>query len=254
MTDTSTLTKSNPFSLENRFESDYEVLEEIGSGGFSTVYKVRNQLDHSLYAIKKIIINISKANKKSIQKELDSVLQEIRLLARSKSEHVINYNHSWIEVKLKKLQSPKLSDESVTESLFESSSTDGIIEFIDSSRKNSDQSTDATETAHKTETISLNNQEYNIDEISHLVLYIQMELCKGTLHDVLEKRNSSIKYEKVENFLKENEREVLEMFKSMFCDRLCPFCGKIYPQRFKTKQYLPHGRRKSQNWRLRTCN
>ena len=65
------------------------------------MYKVRNLLDHSLYAIKKIVIKITNQNKHNIQNEVENVLQEIRCLAKIKSEYVINYNHSWIEVTLK---------------------------------------------------------------------------------------------------------------------------------------------------------
>ena len=65
------------------------------------MYKVRNILDHSLYAIKKIVIKVTPQNKHNIQSEVENALQEIRYLASIKSEYVINYNHSWIEVKLK---------------------------------------------------------------------------------------------------------------------------------------------------------
>lgn len=40
-------------------------------------------------------------NKKVLQKKIDNVLKEVRLLAKLKSEYVVTYNHSWIEVKLK---------------------------------------------------------------------------------------------------------------------------------------------------------
>jgi len=37
-----------------------------------------------------------------VKKEIDTVLNEIRCLARIKNDFVVRYNHSWIEVVLKK--------------------------------------------------------------------------------------------------------------------------------------------------------
>jgi hypothetical protein len=44
----------------SRFKNDFEELEEIGSGGFGVVVKVRNKLDSRTYAVKKIILNPKK--------------------------------------------------------------------------------------------------------------------------------------------------------------------------------------------------
>lgn len=79
-------------------ESDFEVLEKIGRGGFASVYKVRNVVDNEEYAIKKISIKINNKTTKNIQKEIASVLKEIRCLAQMKNENVVSYNQSWIEV------------------------------------------------------------------------------------------------------------------------------------------------------------
>jgi len=64
---------------------------------------VRNLLDESLYAIKKIKVDVEehKFRGNNLQKELEKVLQEIRYLAKLKNEHIVTYNHSWIEVLLK---------------------------------------------------------------------------------------------------------------------------------------------------------
>ena len=40
-----------------RYAADYEEMEMIGEGGFGRVYKVRNRVDNSVYAIKKMVIN-----------------------------------------------------------------------------------------------------------------------------------------------------------------------------------------------------
>ena len=64
------------------------------------MYKVRNILDNSLYAIKKIKLRPDK-NSVDLLKEINGVLQEVRYLAKLKSEYIVNYNHSWVQVTLK---------------------------------------------------------------------------------------------------------------------------------------------------------
>lgn len=90
-----------PFSCSRRFDTEYETLKKLGRGGFSSVYMVRNLLDNSLSAVKKIVIKINHQNKFNIHNEVKNALQEIRTLANIKSENVVIYKHSWIEVKLK---------------------------------------------------------------------------------------------------------------------------------------------------------
>ncbi len=106
MVDSSGFSRSNfselkPFSCSRRFETEYETLSKLGRGGFSSVYMVRNLLDNSLSAVKKIVIKINHQNKYNIQSEVKNALQEIRTLANIKSEYVVVYKHSWIEVKIK---------------------------------------------------------------------------------------------------------------------------------------------------------
>ena len=65
------------------------------------MYEVRSLLDNTKYAVKKIVLNVCNKNKENILKEIDRLLQEIRFMAKIKSEYVVSYNHSWIEVELK---------------------------------------------------------------------------------------------------------------------------------------------------------
>jgi len=63
---------------------------------------VRNLLDNSLYAVKKLKIKITNKNKnKDFENEILKVFQEIRFLAKIKGEYIVDYNHSWVEVNLK---------------------------------------------------------------------------------------------------------------------------------------------------------
>jgi len=86
--------------IYKRFETEFEKLGKIGNGGFSSVYKVRNLIDNSLYAIKKLKIKIKNKNK-DFENKILKVFQEIRFLAKIKAEHIVDYNHSWVEVNLK---------------------------------------------------------------------------------------------------------------------------------------------------------
>jgi hypothetical protein len=63
-------------------------------------------LDNSFYAIKKIKIKVDKKST-DLQRNISSVLQEIRYLAVLKSEYIVNYNHSWVEVNLNLIKSNK---------------------------------------------------------------------------------------------------------------------------------------------------
>ena len=38
--------------LNSIFEMKFEIIKEIGSGGFGTLFKVRDKLDDNIYAIK----------------------------------------------------------------------------------------------------------------------------------------------------------------------------------------------------------
>jgi serine/threonine protein kinase len=95
------LSDNRAFNAAGRFDSEYVSLKKLGRGGFSSVYMVRNLLDDSLSAVKKVVIKVNAQNKLNIQNEVKSALQEIRTLANIKSENVVVYKHSWIEVKLK---------------------------------------------------------------------------------------------------------------------------------------------------------
>ena len=114
--------------------------------------------------MKKIILKIK--NKHNIQQEIETVLQEIRLLARIKSEHVVNYNHSWVEVKLKETKE-KANFNIYNEDLsFEWNAIDensDFIVFLESSNKQNDAQIEAIVNDEKkplNNKISLNNIEY----------------------------------------------------------------------------------------------
>jgi len=54
-----------------------------------------------------------------------------------------------------------------------------------------------------------------MDEIEHLSIYLQMELCKESLYNHLAERKDKINCLLQENLLKDNEKEILQLFNSI---------------------------------------
>ncbi|XP_057641305.1 interferon-induced, double-stranded RNA-activated protein kinase-like isoform X2 [Chionomys nivalis] len=48
---------SNKYTMEGRFQKDFEDIEEIGSGGFGQVFKAKHKIDGKTYAIKRVKYN-----------------------------------------------------------------------------------------------------------------------------------------------------------------------------------------------------
>jgi serine/threonine protein kinase len=137
-----------------------------------------NILDNSFYAIKKIKIKMDKKNK-DLPKEIVNVLQEIRYLAKIKSEFIVTYNHSWVEVKIKEI------DDNVDNYIdYEYNNSADDIEFFDEINKDTQRSKKIYD-----DFISVNGKVYKIEVIDSINIFIQMELCEETLYDYIEKRN-----------------------------------------------------------------
>ena len=69
----------------------FEILEKLGDGAYSVVYKVLRKEDSQIYALKKVSLsNLS-------QKEKENSLNEVRILASVKSTFVIAYKEAFID-------------------------------------------------------------------------------------------------------------------------------------------------------------
>ncbi|EDK47294.1 conserved hypothetical protein [Lodderomyces elongisporus NRRL YB-4239] len=75
-------------TLTSRYARDFEEIGRLGKGGFGDVVKVRNKMEGTYYAIKKIK---HKANK------LDSILNEVLSLARLNHQYIVRYYGTWVE-------------------------------------------------------------------------------------------------------------------------------------------------------------
>ena len=72
---------------------NFEIIEKLGQGGFSKVYKVRRKIDNQIYAMKKVqITNLS-------EKQKFNSLNEIRVLASIKSKYIVNYKEAFLDPK-----------------------------------------------------------------------------------------------------------------------------------------------------------
>ena len=72
---------------------NFQIINKIGEGAYSTVYTVRRIADDQLYALKKVKIqNLS-------IKEKQNALNEVRILASVNSPFVISYKESFIDEK-----------------------------------------------------------------------------------------------------------------------------------------------------------
>ena len=70
---------------------NFQIINKIGEGAYSTVYTVRRKEDNQLYALKKVKIqNLS-------LKEKQNALNEVRILASVNSPFVISYKESFID-------------------------------------------------------------------------------------------------------------------------------------------------------------
>ncbi|CAE8735538.1 unnamed protein product, partial [Polarella glacialis] len=84
-------TKANNITGAGRYSTDFEEIRFLGKGGFGTVTKVRHKVDRQLYAIKRLELVGSAA-------ERERLLQECALLPRLTHLHIVRYYQAWIEM------------------------------------------------------------------------------------------------------------------------------------------------------------
>lgn len=70
---------------------NFTVLEKVGEGSFSSVYKVVKDGEEGIYALKRVKIMKLK------EKDKENTLNEIRLLASIRDKNIITYKEAFIE-------------------------------------------------------------------------------------------------------------------------------------------------------------
>ena len=71
--------------------NNFDVLEKLGEGSYSTVYKVLRKTDNTLYAAKKVKFNSLNSRDKQ------NALNEIRILASISHPNVVGYKEVFID-------------------------------------------------------------------------------------------------------------------------------------------------------------
>ncbi|XP_017082189.1 eukaryotic translation initiation factor 2-alpha kinase isoform X2 [Drosophila eugracilis] len=88
-----TISESTTHSGEHytsRFQSDFELMQCLGRGGFGVVFEAKNKLDENRYAIKRITLPYKESSRQR-------VLREARTLASCEHHNIVRYFHSWTE-------------------------------------------------------------------------------------------------------------------------------------------------------------
>ena len=75
-----------------KIEENFQILQVLGKGAFSTVYKVVRFADKETYALKRVPFKNLKV------KEIQNALNEIRILASVKHPNIVGYRESFIDV------------------------------------------------------------------------------------------------------------------------------------------------------------
>jgi serine/threonine protein kinase len=76
-----------------RYEDEFREISRLGKGGFGTVYRCRNRLDDSEYAIKKLRLS----SDERWSGRMEKVLREVKILAFLDHPHIVRYFHAWLE-------------------------------------------------------------------------------------------------------------------------------------------------------------
>ena len=93
---------------QSRVDLEYEVIEELGHGGFGTVYKVRNRVDSRFYALKKVKLN---PDNETLN---EKIMREVKLLSRLNHENVIRYYTAWNEIETREYRSKTVNSSTAT--------------------------------------------------------------------------------------------------------------------------------------------
>ena len=144
--------------VTSRFANDYKIIKKLGEGGGGTVFKVINNWDKNIYAIKIIPVYIYKSENE--EKILLKVLNEGYVLSRLQHIHIVRYFQTWVEEYTEKIKLMLNKDD-----VFNESDT-SIMNEISESSSNSG------------------------SVCQKKLLFIQMEYCEGnTLKELIEKKS-----------------------------------------------------------------
>lgn len=85
----SNTSESEP-EFKSRFQTDFDMLQCLGKGGFGVVFEVKNKIDDCNYAIKRIVLPKNKQSR-------ERVMREVKTLANCEHHNIVRYFQAWVE-------------------------------------------------------------------------------------------------------------------------------------------------------------
>lgn len=88
-----------PYNNMSRYSVEFTELRILGRGSFGEVYHVNNHIDGQDYAVKKIPISQRRLDQLQYggQNQLETIMKEIRTLARLEHTNIVRYYGAWVE-------------------------------------------------------------------------------------------------------------------------------------------------------------
>ncbi|CAG0902291.1 unnamed protein product [Cyprideis torosa] len=78
-------------SAESRFQQEFDIIDEIGKGGYGKVYKVKKKADQNKYALKCVTIS-------GDSEKMQRSLREVRAVMQLGGPYIVKCYDAWIEV------------------------------------------------------------------------------------------------------------------------------------------------------------
>ncbi|KAJ5722334.1 hypothetical protein N7488_000369 [Penicillium malachiteum] len=87
------------FNHMSRYSVEFNELRILGRGSFGEVYQVQNHIDGQEYAVKKIPLSQRRLDQLQYggQNQLETIMKEIRTLARLEHTNIVRYYGAWVE-------------------------------------------------------------------------------------------------------------------------------------------------------------
>ncbi|CAE1306823.1 EIF2AK1 [Acanthosepion pharaonis] len=205
---------------KERYTEEYEEIKLLGEGGFASVYKALNKIDGRYYAIKKISV-------RGFPDSVSKIYNEVKTLAGLENPCIVRYYSAWIETCTPENNLPSGSTptetntskikELIDDDIFDRNGDTCLLAGEKDLSVYSDKTNDGNSVSPSQDKYPLGpnilteSDAKSPSEISMILcttngsnsptfadknqnlstLFIQMELCKETLHEWLQKRNSS---------------------------------------------------------------
>ncbi|CAM4728084.1 unnamed protein product [Leuciscus chuanchicus] len=154
-------------SSNSGLSQSFNVITELGKGGFGCVYKVKHKFDGKIYAVKKVVLT-GKAD------------SEVKALARVDHPNIVRYITCWSDSET--CTSNKVSNTS--------GSSSDVVTFDRSGCEENDDDDDDDDDDDVSDEVTSGMESLRVTEDSRTYLFIQMEFCEGgTLTTWINDRN-----------------------------------------------------------------